>query len=176
MRREEKVIQEKRTVEATKKNLMGVGGKLGMIARYLGDPIIQQGTSLFDLLDEQEPKEEIPSFEDGDHTYHLGWIFDGLSRGMQIEIKLLAVVENGEVVDYQGLKVAYKGYDVYQEESGELYGYAPFEDWEDMVDKLYKQARQSQKVQEEKNNIMMEKQNEVAKQSFIQTLRSKWGL
>ena len=42
MREIEKRIQEKRTVEATKKKLMGFNGKLGCIVRNLGQPIIAQ--------------------------------------------------------------------------------------------------------------------------------------
>ena len=38
----EKLIREQRTIEATKKNLMGLGGKLGCILRNLGQPIIGQ--------------------------------------------------------------------------------------------------------------------------------------
>ena len=35
-------IQEQRTIEATKNNLMGFNGKLGCIAKNLGDPIIAE--------------------------------------------------------------------------------------------------------------------------------------
>ena len=40
MRDIEKRIQEKRTIEATKKRLMGFNGKLGCIVRNLGQPIM----------------------------------------------------------------------------------------------------------------------------------------
>jgi hypothetical protein len=42
MNEKEKRIQEQRTIEATKKNLMGLNGKVGMIVRNLGQPIVAQ--------------------------------------------------------------------------------------------------------------------------------------
>lgn len=44
----ERAIREKRTNEAILKNFVGPDGKLGMIARYLGSPIIRQGSGLYD--------------------------------------------------------------------------------------------------------------------------------
>ena len=42
MNEKEKRIQEQRTIEATKKNLMGLTGKIGTIVRNLGQPMIAQ--------------------------------------------------------------------------------------------------------------------------------------
>ena len=42
MNEKEKRIQEQRTIEATKKNLMGLTGKIGTIVRNLGQPMISQ--------------------------------------------------------------------------------------------------------------------------------------
>src|SRR4051812_31315520 len=40
MYEKEKIIREQRTIEATRKGLMGLDGKLGGILRYLGKPVI----------------------------------------------------------------------------------------------------------------------------------------
>lgn len=50
MNEREKRIQEQRTIEATRKNLMGLTGKIGTVLRNLGEPLIaqSQGGSLMD--------------------------------------------------------------------------------------------------------------------------------
>jgi hypothetical protein len=169
MRPEEKVIREKRIIEATKKNMMGTSGKLGMIARHLGHPMIQQG--FIDFFEEMEEIQE----SDGAHCQQIGWVFDGLPWGMHLEIQLNADVMNGEIIDYQSMKVYYKGYEVYKEESGELETYAPFDDWESLIDKLYKNALRKQEKEHDELFPIMEQRNDMAKKSFFQRLRYKWG-
>ena len=46
MNREE-AIREARTIEAMKKGYAGLGGKFAIIAKILGYPIIEQGSSMF---------------------------------------------------------------------------------------------------------------------------------
>jgi hypothetical protein len=104
----EKLVRERRTIEATKKNLMGISGKLGVIAKTLGFPIVRQGTGLVDSMYLDDPYEneveaeyettlsgqpgplayedEIKEASD-DFVHEEGFVFDGLSRGMHIEIK-----------------------------------------------------------------------------------------
>ncbi len=41
MNEKEKRIKEQRSIEAIKKNMMGAGGKLGIVVKYLGQPIIE---------------------------------------------------------------------------------------------------------------------------------------
>src|SRR4051812_28705772 len=103
----ENVIREKRTIRAAKENLMGPSGKLGIILQAFGSPIIRQGSGLVDTNFLQNPFEEGPhteyqptiSGQDGpvsyhdeildakdEYTYNEGLHFDGLSRGMHLEI------------------------------------------------------------------------------------------
>ena len=173
----EKKLQESRTIEATKKNLMGINGKLGCIVMALGFPVIEQsgaGNGLWDdmysLLQKGTAKElndAIPTmyeeYKDKDnrdsgvpvsspyskewrappehHNFHIGltgqWNFDGLSRGMHMEIRFKEA-ENE-------LCVWYRGYPVYREINGTLEGYNPKPEWEGWVDRLYAVARKTQK-------------------------------
>ena len=122
-------IQEQRTIEAAKNNIMGLNGKLGCIAKNLGDPIIAEysGGQYFSSNDmpdylnlDQDEQEQIRSvhFTMGGHTLdepgdvdptwsrkpnkeycnteHLGWFFDGLGRGIHLEIKCIS--EEGKII------------------------------------------------------------------------------
>lgn len=190
MNQQENAVREKRKIEATKKNLMGPSGKLGMIAKFLGSDIIGQGSDLLDLhymdhfnddfvekeyaptvSDQKGPvswRDEIKDMEDGISTSALGYIFDGLSRGMHLEIKYFK--ENGELV------ANYKGYEVYHEIAGELNGYAPFPEWEDMITRLHKSAKQKrEKIKQQQKKEIGEK-IESQKAGIWQKLRLRWGL
>jgi hypothetical protein len=211
MREVEKRIQEKRTIEATKKKLMGFNGKLGCIVRNLGQPIISQseggtmheyGPSLsFEFFEEDfnleevnnaneliqklptmqvldnmgNPIQEPESKEWGnlkDRTNYtvgqIGWHFDGLSRGMHLEIKY---EESGKK-----LSVHYQGYEVYKESSGELLGYSPNDNWEDKIEQLYKVSK---KIEESSKKVHQEKEMDEAKflkNKWWEKTKEKWGL
>jgi hypothetical protein len=172
MRREEKIVQEKRTIEAITKNLMGLGGKLGIIAKYLGDKIIRQGSSLYDVSYMDDPYDlpddgGIKDSEDGVNCEE-GLVFDGLRFGMHIEIHVFSA-ENKIVVYY-------RGFEVYREESGDLLGYAPFPEWEKLIDSLYKKARKRE--EESKQNVIEKMENEIkkSKKSFFEKLGMRWGI
>ena len=174
MNNKEKIIREKRTIEAVKKNFMGPGGKLGLIAKYLGSPIIVQGSGMFDqtFLDdpyeEQNNSEEMPTFGDHETVYEIGWIYDGLNQGLHLEIKY----SNPE----NKLTVYYKGYEVYREVSGELEAYAPFEEWENAIQELYKISKIRQKDKKEKDYINKKEIVKKIKLSFLEKLRMRWGI
>ena len=174
MNNKEKIIREKRTLEATKKNLMGPVGKLGVIAKYLGSPIVAQGSGMFDQVflddpyEEQNNSEEMPTFEDHETVYELGWIYDGLGQGLHLEIKYF----NPE----NKLTVYYKGYEVYKEVSGELEAYAPFEEWEDAINELYTRAKINQKNKKKENKQEKENTMEKSKYNFLEKLRMRWGI
>lgn len=211
MREIEKQIQEKRTIEATKKKLMGFNGKIGCIARNLGQPIIEHSSGgvyheygspidfwdemnekpLEDIKDADELMMNIPTMEVLDelgnpigdmegkewsesrershmNAIPLGWFFDGLSRGMHLEIKY----EEAE----KSLTVFYKGYEVYKEMGGELFGYAPHDEWENKIEQLYVVAR---KINEQRKNDAKSDQTKIAekiKDSWWERTRKKWGL
>lgn len=188
-KKNENIIREKRTIEATKKNLMGPSGKFGMILQAFGTPITRQGSSLLDtgymsnpyddfveteyastLSGQQGPvaqRDEILTF-DSDYVFDEGLLFDGMSRGIHLEI-LYWNAENR-------LKVSYKGYPVYIEVAGELEGYAPFEEWENIIERLARSAKdrikQIKKQQEEDARKKMEER----KNKFWEVLKMRWGV
>jgi hypothetical protein len=173
MRPEEKIVQEKRTILAASKNLMGSEGKLGTIAKYLGEKIIRQGSPLFDATYLNDPydivdEDEIPTAGESDRGYEEGWIFSGLGYGIHLEIQLYEL-ENR-------LVVYYKGYEVYREEAGDLLTYAPFTDWEKRIESLYKKAREKEVKFKGDIAILLEREIQKEKKSFFQKLRLKWGV
>jgi hypothetical protein len=185
----EKAIKEIRTIEATKKNLMGVAGKLGIIVTTFGHPIIRQGSGLYN-----------PSFledyyeDDSDNEYEItasgqqgplmgsdkiqdmgddfstieGYVFDGLSRAMHLEIKYFQT--------NQRIEVHYKGFLVYKELAGELQCYNPQKVWEDLIAKLYEQAKKAAKKRKIEENQELKRKIEKNKISYWRVLKERWGL
>ncbi len=185
----ENAIREKRTIEATKKNFMGPAGRLGVIAMSLGSPIIRQGTGLYDVSFLEDPyedfsdvefettisdqkgpqvwKDDLPVLAD-EHIEEEGYIFDGLSRGMHLEIKYWYVNHK--------LEVSWRGHEVYKEIAGELAAYAPYPEWEGMINRLHKAAKN-----EAKDKLSLEKEKigediERKKKSIWEKLKDRWGL
>ena len=101
-------------------------------------------------------------------TEILGWHFDGLSRGMHIEIKYTEMTNE--------LLVRYKGYVVYREMSGDLETYVPMPEWEEMIERLSKTAKRQaikhNKIEKEENKHELRRQ----KESWMQRMKNKWGL
>lgn len=185
----EKVIREKRTMEAVQKNLMGVSGKIGLIAKTFGYPIVRQGSGLNEATYLDDPYEDFVDSEkastisdqDGpeiwrdeikdmgdDFSQEEGYVFDGLSRGMHLEIKFWH--------HNQKLEVSYKGYEVFKEVAGELHAYAPFPEWEDMIKRLYKVAKEESKRLKQYEEVEVGKDIEEKKRSFWQRIRYRWGV
>ncbi|MHA2043223.1 MAG: hypothetical protein ACW99G_00430 [Candidatus Thorarchaeota archaeon] len=98
----------------------------------------------------------------------VGWVFDGLSRGMHLEIKYQEHKKE--------LLVTFKGFPVYREVSGILESYRPLEEWESMIERLYFAAQQKnkQESQEEKKENIQEAER--MKKNWIDRLRMKWGI
>jgi len=193
MYEKEKLIQEQRTIEATKKNLMGNSGKLVTIARYLGQPMVFTEMDLFNnsYYNYEEDEDKIPTVlenEDLLHDYNendemwndsrkkinlirtnvIGYFFTGLSKGVNMEIKYLG--------DDNEIYLEYKGNVVYQEKNGELIIYNPTDGWETFIDKFYIQAstirqKRNKELKEEKSQELEQK-----KQSFLGNLLKKWGI
>lgn len=167
----ERMIREKRTIEATRKNMMGASGKLGMIAKWCGSKITRQGGGLFESSYLDDPffeESEIPMMDD--HAMiDEGWHFDGLSRGMHFEIRYLHA--NTELCAW------YKGYLVYKEIAGDLYTYAPFPEWEDeIVESLVLEAEQRAEKQKEEFGDDQEQSLLRLGQMFLHKLRMRWGI
>lgn len=182
----ENAIREKRTIDAVKKNYMGPTGKFAIILQIFGTEIIRQGGALTsgnyleyeddDVYEEYEStvsgqpgplmyRDEI--LETDDVISEEGLLFDGLSRGMHLEI-IFWSNENELIVNYKGNKV-------YHEVVGELYGYCPDEEWEQYIDKLYSVAKNKFKIIQSLEEEEMKKKIEVKKESLIEKLKNKWG-
>ena len=197
----EQKIREQRTVEANKKGLVGQNGKIGVVLRMMGGPIVSQseGGTYLDtnyIYQEEENEEEprnaldmmtrIPTMDlDGStrpdtsewsemkdaipySTQNIGWHFDGLSRGMHIEIKYDD--ERSE------LTVHHKGYLVYKEIRGELVAYVPKEEWENWIEALYKKAKDIQRKVKEEEFENQVKEADKIKEGWWQELKKRWGV
>lgn len=167
----ERIIREKRMIQATRENMMGASGKLGCIAKKLGDKIIRQSTNNYNYLDDPfENSEEDDSIliADEDYCFHDGYNFDGLSRGYHFTITYMS--NDTELTAY------YKGYLVYKEIAGDLYSYAPFDEWTKIVEKLYTQSQ----IKSENDKIIFEEEKEKSflekGKFYIQKLRMQWGI
>lgn len=177
----EKGIRERRTNQAISNDLMGPSGKLGVIARYLGSPVIYQGNRMsssrsmdeylgesYDVYENLDP-DKIPTFDERESFLECdGYVFDGLSRGMHLEIKYTS--------ESHKLTVHYKGYPVYMESAGDLYSYAPFPEWEGMIERLYKAAEKKHEEHMGAHKAEMEAEAQERKSSFLQRLRMVWGI
>jgi len=187
----EKVIKEKRTFQATQNNLMGSAGKLGFICKVLGEPISRQGSSYLDAYYLEDPYDtdhyeaeyeqtmdenslgpmvdpgRIIDYE-GDFVHDEGRLFDGLHWGMHLEI-----INN---FAEKRITTTYKGYKVYEEIAGDLVNYAPFDEWEEKIDRLYKVAKSRFKKDEPKRIMELESKVAERKKSFLQQVRERWGI
>ena len=103
-----------------------------------------------------------------DIVFHEGFVFDGLSRGLHIEIQYW--------MRNQKIEVTYKGYQVYKEIGGELFAYAPFDDWEDMIARLYKAAKPRSKELKEQREVEIGEKIQKRKNTFWERLRTRWGV
>jgi hypothetical protein len=174
MNPKERMIAEKRQIEATRKNLMGVSGKLGMIAKVLGTPIQRQGSPLFDTSYLDDPfalhdPDEIPMFNGtSEYVVTEGYLFDGTSSGIHMEIKLTT----GE----NKLRVTWKGYVVYDEKAGDLLAYVPNDEWENWIKKLYDRAKESAKKKTEAMKPLIEAETKNQLGRFMDRLRQRWGV
>lgn len=169
----EKRIKEERLREASKNGYTGLGGKFGTILKHLGHPIITESSSFYEAnyMDDIyaiEEDDEIPTMDEEQTIMKLGYIFDGLSSGIHMEIKYIS--------HEQKLTVSYKGFTVYSEIAGELECYVPSTEWEKHIESLYQRA----KIRENKERIvdLMENRQETQKQkeSLLERLRLRWGL
>jgi hypothetical protein len=203
----EEKIREQRILEATKKGLMGQNGKIGIILKTLGQPIVSQSEggyhidsnyidldgfsnhrkSLEDISDSKELMRNIPIMdvensirpdsaewdsEMPDARFYgtdtIGLHFDGLNRGMHLEIKYDE--NSSELVVY------HKGYLVYKEIKGELLAYAPNEEWEKWIESLSKKAKEEQRKIKEEEFEHSIKENERQKMLWWEKIKDRWGI
>ena len=183
-------IREQRVLEATKKGLVGFSGKIGTVLKSLGEEIIAQDFSM-DFPEDMNPTNAselmsgIPTIEidesvrpegqewgETGESYHssarsIGLHFDGLSRGMHMEIKYDE--ERSE------LSLTYKGYTAYRECMGEIETYVPNEEWEGWIERLWSVSKKIQREQKEKDFKNRAIQAERTKQDWLDSLMKRWG-
>lgn len=167
-------IKEERTIEATKKDLMGIRGKLGTIVTVLGDPIRTHKENEF--FDEDEEENDIPIMDLDMVSHKIGYIFSGLSRGYHLEIKLLFRYQEDPPHNKHILNLEYKGYNVFLEVGGELESYAPSQEWESIVEKLYQKAKDKDKETKKIEKKEKEKENKNIISKLLEELKSRWGI
>ena len=161
-------IKEQRLIEATRKDYMGADGKVAVILRNLGTPIMSQGSPLFETTEAIDPyqldDEGLPYFNEDEGTAKIGMMFDGLSRGIHMEIKQM---------EYH-IEVYYKGYKVFEEYKGDLVCYNPGE-WEDQLERLYKVAWPTEKEKRKHKKIVRTAKAEQVKNSWVEEMKKTWG-
>lgn len=199
----EEKIKEERLIEATKKGLYGQNGKIIFTLKILGSPIISQNEGgiytdvryvsdpyeiendleklsnktefmqnlpIVDLENNDRPEgPEWSELKEGSFSSiaKIGYHFCGLSRGMHLEI--MYKENNTE------LSVTYKGYLVYKEIKGELLSYVPHAEWEDWIDKLFKNAKEKSRQIKEQEFQKEIKVSENQKQSWLESMKKRWG-
>ena len=189
MDRKENVIKEQRTIEATKNNLMGPSGRLGTIVKVFGTAIKRQGGSLLDFSYMDDPYEDFAYHEfettlsgqpgplmfrdridneEDESVMVEGFLFDGLSRGLHLEITYL--------LESHRLTVSYQGYEVYREVAGELEVYVPHADWENKIERLFRVAKKHEKVQKPLLEQELKREVESKKASFWEKMKKRWGV
>ncbi len=160
-------IIQKRTTEAETKMLSGSQGKLVTIAKFLGNPIVFQGAASLGYDDPFYQDEELPVFTD-ELIEIEGYFYDGLSSGLHLEVRF-AIFHNETIVKY-------KGYLVYKEVAGELHAYAPHPDWEAIIDRIYKTAKQRRDNYEAEVKGMIEQMGKMKVEKFLDKLKRLWGM
>ena len=197
MKDQEKRIKDQRTIEAHRKNLMGLEGKLGCILKYLGEPIVRQSegdwfhTANYMENEDRDfdwggtPEEiitQIPTENWGemvsDECYRserksydveeIGLNFDGLSRGMHLEIRYIE--------DEGQLTVKWEGNLVYKEVAGDLHAYLPMPEWEDKINLLFPLAKKREVTKAHEMMDARKIKSQVDKISFLEKIRKKWGV
>ena len=172
MKSKEAKIKEQRTIEATHKDYFGLGGKFGCILKYMGEPIMSHSSPLYDTNEMEDPwaledeeDEEMPVFEEGEQTIVVGYLFDGLSRGMHLEIQYLN----------KTITVLAEGYLVFKEEAGELESYVPHPRWEDQIEGLFRVASKLRGDDKKESRKEREEQAVEARDQWFGRMAKKWG-
>jgi hypothetical protein len=150
---------------------MGFQGKLVCIARNLGHEILDQGVVSETLSYDDFWKtsgEDIQEMDVESNVNCVGWFFDGLGMGVNLEI---FVFENDKKI-----KVAYESQNVYEEVSGELEAYVPNIVWEEKINPLYKRAKEKEIKRREQQKESSRSNFEENKKKLINYLSNKWGI
>lgn len=169
--KKEQMIREHRTVEAMKNGLIGSEGKLARVAKAMGRPLYRQGGGNFEqtfLEDPYDlPGDDLPVMDEEEMSYQIGWHFDGMSRGLHMEILWKP--------DHREVKCCWKGNVVYKEVGGELDGYAPGE-WEIELDKIFEQTKRTERKDRKEKSKEIGSEAKRKQKEFLDAMKLKWGI
>lgn len=161
-------VKEQRLIEATHKDYLGPEGKIAIVLRNLGTPIMGHTSPFVEITEMQDPyaldDEGLPYFDENESTAMMGFMFDGLSRGVHMEIKQIEYL----------ITVYYKGYKVFEEDRGDLNCYVPGE-WEVELERLYKVAMPTEKANKKHTKMVREALAQHKKNSWISEMKDRWG-
>jgi len=165
----EMLLREARTTEAMRKGYMGLEGKFAVIARRLGSPIVSQAVENDSIMDfEPQSPENIPFMDVEEMTTELGLNYDGLSLGMNLSVTVYFL--------YREISCVYQGRKVYHEVGGELERFAPNEEWEALVAKIYDRAKRVESIRKPHEKKELVKDAERKRRKILEEYKEKWGL
>lgn len=199
MNDKEKKIIEQRTIEATRKGLMGFSGKLGIILRSLGQPIVSQSDGIYmseyfgysnnnydpneneiitmealDLLGNPIEEPSDPSWANkNNNRKNISTRDIGWhydGLNRSMHLEIKFLEEQAELTVY------YEGNLVFKEISGELKTYIPFDDWELKIETLFKSSKKIDdlvKTKEKTERIEEAKKN---KSKWLKKMKENWGI
>jgi hypothetical protein len=197
-------IREQRTIEAVKKNFMGLNGKLGCIVRNMGQPVYGSSSDGYSFsesdgvvpshelnfgLPPEELQASIPYLEvPHDEPTGFGWrgeraddyhVNEVGSHEMGWHFDGLSSGMHLEIkylIERRELAVSWQGYCVYKEVAGELSAYFPKDDWEANIEKLFPIAKSRDRKKQTDELVERKTANEQAKVGLLQRMRNKWGI
>lgn len=204
MNDKERRIVEERTNEAYKKNLIGWNGKIGVVLRHLGEPIIGQsqgmtndgGRSANMLEDYYDsgydiPEDYIETMEmldangdpiespyDGGFSEaksRLHYNIDNIGYYFQLMQNKLNL-EMKFMIETKEMIVNYQGNLVFREKMGELSCFVPSKEWEEPLDKLYKKALKKEKLEKEEAQVVRDKKVKKEKENWLKDMAKFWGI
>lgn len=170
----EKEVREQRQSEAIKK---GIAKKAAEVARYLGSEIRAPGfggledvgfvQKDYDLDVYSEDDNEI--LETSDDSFGLiGWSFDALNYGCNIQINLM-------VEEYR-VTVFNNGHIVFDEVAGDLEKYIPDPEWESRIEHWHKNTEKMKNRAKIAEKQLVESQSSKMLQNIKDLLRITWGV
>jgi hypothetical protein len=193
MHDKENIIRTDRLIEATRKNLTGLEGKIGQILKYMGESVITQASDFYEssdavgthIYDQPENEDDLPTQDMDTLSRELGRILSTLQWGINMELSYLKEcqipIKRSELYTQwveaeKVLTVTYKGYVVYREIEGELESYLPDPEWESAIDRIYESCKKIKKDSKPERDAEKTERTQQERLGFIAKLREKWGI
>lgn len=199
----EEKIKEERLIEATKKGLFGQNGKIIIVLKAFGEPIVSQNeggsyvdksyledpyestNNLEDISNKDEFLRELPVWAMNETERPNGSEWSELHNEMSYTTNRIGYhfcgLSRGMHLEIKydetttELSVSYKGYPVYKESKGELLSYVPSDDWEMHINKLFSSAKEKLRVLKESEFQKNIKNSESDKESWLEQMKKRWG-